>query len=185
MSESPSATWTAETDEQSDSSLFTFAAIDEVASQFNRNDDLLQNATAYLIVQHDPSIQVTRIVPSTGSMGSTQSPKPVTRAQSERNTFYSGANTYDLKFIPTGLVSGFWWFDPPSTKGFNEAGTPPKTTSGRKVTVDIDNFGKPCQAMIEYNATFNQYPYYPPSTDFEDSSVVWPVAFTIFYKRVP
>lgn len=180
--ESPSATWTAETDEQVDSSLFTFADIDEVSSQFNANSDLLQNTTAYLLVQHDPSIRVTRVVPSTGSVGGDV---PVTRAQNERNTFYSSSNTYDLKFIPKGSVGGFWWFDPPTTRDFNAAGTPSKNISGRNITVDVDGFGgKPCQAMIEYDAEYRQYAYYPPTTSFEDSSVVWPLAFEIFYERI-
>lgn len=88
----------------------------------------------------------------------------MTRAQEERNTFYSGSNTYELKFISSGSVGGFWWFKPPVTKGFNAAGTPSKTISGRKITVDVDKIGgKPCQAMLQYNAEFKQYAWYPRS----------------------
>ena len=183
MAESPSSTWQAETGEQADNSVFKYAEIDEVSSKFNSNGDLLQNETAYLLVQHDPSIKVTKIVPSCGSMGGSRS---VTRAQEERNTFYSGSNTYDLKFIPTtGSIGGLWWFEPPVTKDFDAAGTPSKTISGRKITVDVDGFGgKPCQALIQSDAIFKQYAWYPPTTSFEDSSVTWPVSFTVFYERV-
>ena len=186
MAESPSATWTAEAGEQADNSVFKYAAIDEVASKFNNNNDLLQNTTAYLIIQHDPSIRVTRIVPSCGAMGGAQRPKTVVRAQEDIYKFYSGANTYDLKFIPqVGSVDGFWWFEPPATKDFNAAGTPAKVIAGRKITVDVDGFGgKPCMAMLQYSAEFKQYAWYPPTTSFEDSSVTWPVSFTVFYERV-
>lgn len=185
MAESSVSTWAAEGGAETDSGVFKFAEIDQVDSKFNSNGNLLQNETAYIIVQHDPEIKVTRIVPSTGSIGGISSPALVTRAQSERNDFHSDSNTYDLKFIPTGTVDGLWFLDPPIAKAFNEGGTPDKTISGRKVTVDIDGFGGiPCPALIEYSAVFKQYSYYPPSTSFADSSEVWDVAFTVFYEEV-
>lgn len=182
--ESGISTWTAEGGGEANSGVFTFAEIDQVESKFNSNGDLLQNETAYLLVQHDPTIKVTRIVPSTGSIGRVSSPTLVTRAQSERNDFHSGSNTYDLNFIPTGTVGGIWWFDPPTPKGLHDPGTPTSKISGRKITVDVDGFGIPCPALFEYNAVFKQYPYYPPTTNFSDSSEVWEVAFTIFYQEV-
>lgn len=184
--ESGISTWTGtESGDRVDDDFFKFFDIDQEDSQFNDSGDLLQNETAYLLIQHDPSIKIDRIVPSTGSVQLSAVTK-VTRSQSEEVEFYSKEEPHTLSYIPTtGSVSGFWWLDPPNAKDFDGVGTPPKSIDGREITVDVEAFGDvPCPCTIEYEAEFLQYPWEPPSTDFESDEEKWPVAFQVYYSKV-
>jgi hypothetical protein len=183
--ESPVSTWTGtESGDRVDDDFFRVLEIDEIDSTFNDSGDLLQNETAYLLIQHDPGIKIDRIAPSTGTVQ--QSPVKVTRSQGAETVFYTKEEPFALDYIPEkNSVGGFWWIDPPSAIDFDGSGSPQKTVEGREITVDVEGFGDaPCPCTIKYDAEFLQYPWVPPTTDFQDSETKWPVAFQVYFSKV-
>jgi len=182
MTISPTTIWQGEDGSVASDGLFHIIVPDEAANGVT-GSSFEQNTSVYLLVQHDPSIKITRIL---ASMGQVQSnPRTVSYSQSEQIEFTVDNPEHELVYLPdTGSVDGVWFVGYPA-KDFNSSGTPDKVIAGRTITVDISGFDDiPVPLRADYTATFKQYEWIPVQTDLVDQDEQYPVLFTIFFDYV-
>lgn len=137
------------------------AADGTVKTQFIPGD------SAFFIVQADPAVRITRVLPTAGSV---QAQGEVNRAQSDSLLFAAADQQQTLSWIPAGGISPRWY-------GNQGSGL---QVSGTTITCAA---GHPCRGDLAYTARCRSYRLQTPAVSLAKGQT-WPVDVVIYYAEV-
>ncbi len=133
----------------------------QVKSQFVPGD------AAWLIVQADPSVRITRVLATAGAIVALGE---VSRRQTDSLLFAAADSEQSLSWRPSGGVSSAWYGNQGSSLRVN----------GQTVTVGA---GHPCRALFSYTARCMSYRLQTPAVKLATGQE-YPIDVVVYYTEV-